>query len=411
MNKPITVSQINNYIKEYLEENHLLYKIRVVGEVSNLSKKGRYVYFSLKDESSIIRCAIFSNLDVKNLKDGDKIIVNGKINLYVPYGTYSIIVNSFEEFGKGDLLLEYENLKKELEKNGFFNKNKKILDYPKKVGLISAADSAASHDVKEIIKKRNKSVSVYHFHAAVQGINCVKEVINGIKYFNNKFNVDTIIIARGGGSFEDLYSFSNKKMLLEIYNSEIPIISAIGHQTDFQLSDFVADHRAKTPSEAAEMVTKELSELEYKIYDLNQNIKYNFENRLKEYKNKINSSNLINNYNNYLLNLKLRLKDLDIISLKDEMIIKINNNLVRQKDNIVNDFFNLINSKNREIDDCYNIIYNINPKKILKKGYGIIKLNNTLINSVDEINVNDDLSIRIYDGEIISSIKEIKRTK
>ncbi|MDO5715057.1 MAG: exodeoxyribonuclease VII large subunit [Tissierellia bacterium] len=268
--KSIKVSELNKYIKKYLSMDYLLNDISVEGEISNLRRHGNgNYYFSLKDEYAHINTIMFRE-HATNLPftpyDGLKIIAKGSVSFYESHAQINFYIREMEEAGEGDLYRKYLMLKKKLEKEGLFSpRNKKEISlFPKSVGIVTSGTGAAVKDIINIIREKNKMVDLYIYPSLVQGKEASKDLINGIEYFNSH-PVDTIIIGRGGGSFEDLYSFNDESLAYAIYHSKIPIISAVGHEIDFSISDFVADIRAATPSKAAEIVTISQKDIHQKL--------------------------------------------------------------------------------------------------------------------------------------------------
>ncbi|MET3616469.1 exodeoxyribonuclease VII large subunit [Peptoniphilus olsenii] len=276
-NNAIKVSELNSYIKKLLEMDYLLRNISVMGEISNLKfHSNGNIYFSLKDEKARINAKIYSadtDFDF-NLEEGLEVIARGIVSYYEKEGQINFYVDDLKLNGEGNLYQNFLRLKNKLQSEGLFDSKfkKNIVKYPSTVGLITSDTGAAIRDVLNILKKRNNLIDVLVYPSFVQGKSASENVINGINYFNNKCNVDTIIIARGGGSVEDLSAFNDENLAREIFASEIPIISAIGHEVDFCISDFVSDLRAATPTNAAELVTGSKKDLIKELLDLISNL-------------------------------------------------------------------------------------------------------------------------------------------
>lgn len=290
------VSELNNYIKKLISMDYILRDINITGEVTNLNfHKNGNVYFSLKDKfARIDAMASLSDIDI-NLFDGAKVLAKGTVTYYDRSGRVFLYISQMELDGKGKLYQEYLDLKKKLEKEGLFDSShkKKLSPYPSSIGLITSTSGAAIKDVINIFRKRNKSCDIYVYPSLVQGSFAAESLISGIKYFNEERKVDSIIIARGGGSFEDLFVFNDESLAREIFASKIPIISAVGHEIDYTICDFVADLRAATPTNAAELVTRSedeiIRELDKKKTELNnlieKRLNYNRLKLLNLYKN------------------------------------------------------------------------------------------------------------------------------
>lgn len=270
------VSELNSYIKKLISMDYILRDINITGEVTNLNVHSNgNIYFSLKDKYARID-AMASRDDVNiQLFDGAKVMAKGTVTYYDRSGRIFLYVSEIELDGRGNLYQKYLELKEKLSKEGLFNPShkKKIKRYPSSIGLITSTSGAAIKDVINLFRKRNKSSDIYVFPSLVQGESASENLIRGIKYFNEKEKVDTIIIARGGGSFEDLFVFNDENLAREIFASKIPIISAVGHEVDFTICDFVADLRAATPTNAAELST--ISEDELKDYLLKKKVELN----------------------------------------------------------------------------------------------------------------------------------------
>lgn len=270
------VSELNSYIKKLISMDYILRDINITGEVTNLNVHSNgNIYFSLKDKYARID-AMASRDDVNiQLFDGAKVMAKGTVTYYDRSGRIFLYVSEIELDGRGNLYQKYLELKEKLSKEGLFDPShkKKIKRYPSSIGLITSTSGAAIKDVINLFRKRNKSSDIYVFPSLVQGESASENLIRGIKYFNEKEKVDTIIIARGGGSFEDLFVFNDENLAREIFASNIPIISAVGHEVDFTICDFVADLRAATPTNAAELST--ISEDELKDYLLKKKVELN----------------------------------------------------------------------------------------------------------------------------------------
>ena len=252
------VSELNNYIKKLISMDYILRDIKVTGEITNLNyHKNGNIYFSLKDKFARID-AMASQEDIKiNIFDGAKVIAKGTVTYYDRSGRVFLYISQLELDGKGNLYQEYLDLKEKLSKEGLFDPGhkKRLKKYPSRIGLITSTSGAAIEDVINIFTKRNKTCDVFIYPSLVQGAYAAESLISGVKYFNEEEPVDTIIIARGGGSFEDLFVFNDEGLAREIFASKIPVISAVGHEVDYTICDFVADMRAATPTNAAELVT------------------------------------------------------------------------------------------------------------------------------------------------------------
>ncbi len=287
-----SVSNVNKYIKMVFDKDPFLSYVAIKGEITNFkAHSSGHLYFTLKDESSTIKCVMFKsaaqNLNIK-LQDGVAVVVMGSVSVYDVGGTYQVYVKSITLDGVGELFAKYEELKKKLEQEGLFDSQykKKIPFMPNRVGVITSPTGAVIRDIINVSTRRFSKPNILLFPSAVQGEMVASTVISGLRYFNRTNSVDVIIIARGGGSFEDLFGFNDESLAREIFASKIPVVSAVGHETDFTISDFVSDLRAPTPSAAAELVYPSEMEITSKLDTLNLRLKSsmsNILNRRKQY--------------------------------------------------------------------------------------------------------------------------------
>ena len=269
--KPVTVSQVNEYIAKKLRDDLNLRGLAVEGEISGLSRGGQHYYLTLKDASSQIRAAIWGSnaakIDMKLVENGKKIVAICDISPYAKGGTYSLSIRYVEAAGEGDAAAEFERIKRKLEQEGLFDKKykKPIPVFPYRVGVITSATGAAIEDIRKIITAKNDFTDILIFPTVVQGIGAVNSIVENIRKANevskNGLHIDTLIVGRGGGSAEDLAAFNDEEVARAIFASEIPVISAVGHEVDFSISDFVADMRAETPTAAADIAVMNTFEL------------------------------------------------------------------------------------------------------------------------------------------------------
>ena len=360
--KVLTVTALNGYIKKVIDSDFILNNANVKGELSNVKiHTSGHIYFSLKDAFGKINCVMFKSQALKLRfipRDGMNVVIRGKVSVYERDGAYQIYCESMEVDGEGQLYLAFQNLKEKLEKQGLFDKEHKrnIPSFPTAIGVITSPTGAAIRDIINVATRRNLKVNMLIYPALVQGVNASEDIAQGIKYFNNLKNVDLIIIARGGGSIEELWAFNEEKLAYEIYNSKIPIITGIGHETDFTIADFVSDHRAPTPSAAAEIAVNNLDQLNNEIKGLRElllrSVKFKF---AKEY-NKVNLLNKtlkINNPLNYIVN-----QYIHIDNLKENLSYKLNAKISLEKQKL-SKFNALLNAHN--------------PLNVLNKGYAVLQ--------------------------------------
>lgn len=395
--KIYTVSNVNKYIKMMFDDNTFLKNIALRGEITNFkAHQSGHLYFTLKDESSTIKCVMFKNAVDKiklTLKDGDKVIIVGTISVYEVGGAYQVYVKQITYDGIGDLYKSFEELKRKLDKEGLFDqKFKKTMPYlPNRVGIITSSTGSVIKDIINVSTRRYNNVNLLIYPAIVQGGNTAKTIIDGIDFFNKHTLVDVIIIARGGGSFEDLYGFNDEQLARTIFKSNIPIISAIGHETDFTICDFVADLRAPTPSAAAELVYPSSIEIL---------------NRIKTYKIRLNNS-IKNNIENRKRHLALLTIDRLQKSPKD-LISKyriMNDNFVT---NIEKNIKNKINESKLNYQKHIALLDSFSPLKTLSRGYSIVQdEKGYIINKKNRLKIGENLNITLTDGNIKTKIERI----
>lgn len=389
--KTLTVSEVNNYIKKTLDVDFILNNLSIKGEISNLKyHTSGHIYFSLKDSVSKINCVMFrdrANELTFSLKEGIDVIVSGRCSMYTGNGSVQIYVETLLKNGVGELHLEFEKLKKRLAKEGYFDEEykKEIPLMPLRIGVITSETGAVIQDIINVSRRRSSLVDIVLYPAQVQGVGAYKSIIKGLKFFNNKKNVDAIILGRGGGSIEELWNFNEEDLVKEIFKSKIPVISAVGHETDFTISDFVADLRASTPSHAAEIVVP----LENELTETVSQIKSKFDAimlfRFEKEKVRLKNLNKILMLNSPQNTLKSRYYELEV--LRDKL-----DNIIRNKVSIEKDKLKSIN----------NLLQAYNPVNILDKGYAIVENGNkNIITSKNQFLDNKDkIRISFKDGTI-----------
>lgn len=395
----LSVSQLNFYIKSLFDSDSKLNDLLIQGEISNFTDhyKSGHLYFSLKDENSVVKAVMFSG-NTKRLRfmpeNGMKVIVRAKASLYEVSGQYQLYVEDMQPDGIGALSLAFEQLKDKLKKEGLFNTSikKTIPKYPKKIGVVTSDTGAAIKDIENILSRRYPIAEVILCPVLVQGEEAPRQIVDAIQRFNLIKACDVMIVGRGGGSIEDLWAFNDERLARAIYESEIPIISAVGHETDFTISDFVADLRAPTPSAAAELAVPNINdiyaEIDSYVLSLNKEITYILEN----YKTDLSIlSNTLKNKNPEKIIEEKRLR-LDIIY--SELLKAFNNKLSLHKDKFVK-----LNSK----------LNMLSPLKVLSMGYTIaISSTGKSIKSVNDTEINENLILKMFDGEIDCIVKNKK---
>ena len=386
-----TVYEVTSHIKHILENS--LSSIQIEGEVANIARPNSgHIYFSLKDDKALIRCVFFSSfgrtLDFVPIH-GDKVIVTGRLTVYERDGNYQILVNKIIPYGKGILHLQFELLKEKLKKEGLFdNKFKKSLPrFPNAIGVITSETGAVLQDILNIISRRFP-LDVYLYPAIVQGAEAPQSLIDGIEYFQtNKPIVDVIIIGRGGGSFEDLFCFNNEQLIRAIFKCKIPVISAVGHETDFTICDFVADIRAATPSVAAELAVPNKAEL----------ISY-LQHKRKQIHNLVSAEIADKKHRLLIIEKKINEKH------PQNLIHKLQQHLDAYAYKIESSMQKAILYKKNEIILKKQILAGLSPTKIIQKGYAIIKKDGKLVNSITNLKQKDNIKIILKDGECQAEI-------
>ena len=421
-NNYLTISEINKYIKDIINENSNLNRVYLKGEISNFKAHSRgHYYFTLKDENSRLNAVMFS-FNNKNLKfvpnDGMKVLVTGKIDVYEASGAYQIYVEDMMPDGIGALYIAFEELKKKLSSEGLFDKEnkKKIVRLPRRVGVVTSPTGAAIKDIITTIKRRYPICEVILFPALVQGENAAADIVKKIKLadsLSKDLEIDTLIVGRGGGSLEDLWPFNEEIVARAIYDCSIPVISAVGHEIDITISDYVADLRAPTPTAAGELA----------VPDINTIITYldNAKGRLYQSLN-----NIININYKKLENLKSSyalMKPLNIYEIKEQKFDMLIDNLNKALYKIIdNNKVKLFTLKNCYVLNNPDILYKykmdkinhlisklevLNPLNTLSRGYSLVEKEGKIISSIKKVKKDDELKISLKDGEFISKVIRI----
>ena len=392
--EPITVTQLNSYIKNKMANDEYLNTVYIKGEISNYKHHYTgHLYFTLKDENSLIKCIMFktytSHLDFEP-KDGMKVLILGTVSVFERDGVYQIYCKAMQEDGLGSLYTAYEQLKAKLEDEGLFDKaNKKAIPLmPKTIGVLTSQTGSVIRDIINVSTRRNKNVNIKLLPVPVQGEGASIKIAEAIELMNAKKIADVIILARGGGSLEDLWPFNEEIVARAIYKSEIPIISAVGHETDFTIADFVADLRAPTPSAAAELAVPDVSKLQIDIEKYQNRLKLALSKKLDlmqlKYDKCINTRAFKNPYEkieNYYLTLDNYIKMITIGTTNN------------YKENI-HKFENIVSK-----------LDSLSPLKTLVRGYSITQKNGEVIKSVKQLKKDDDIEITFSDGTKYAQIK------
>ena len=418
--KYYSVSQYNKAIQNFLDSKEECRNVHIKGEISNYKGHTRgHLYFTLKDEESRINAVMFSNAADKLdflPKDGDEVNVDGRISVYVPNGGYQVYVNRMVLSGNGDLLKKLEELKKKLSAEGLFDEAHKrpIPKYPQKIGIVTAPTGAAIRDILSTIKRRYPIAETILFPALVQGDEAKFDVVRQIEKAQ-EFDLDVLIVGRGGGSIEDLWAFNEEIVARAIYNSRIPIISAVGHEIDFTIADFVADLRAPTPTGAAEMAVPNMSDLFTLINQMQIRINQGVSNKLERYRKQLET--LASSYvlSNPLASFEIKEQKLDTL------IDRLNAVTTHKLEICKNNFDNLRKSRilvnpedifikyNNKMELMINKLDLLNPLNVIAKGYSVAIKNNKTIKSVKEVTDGDEIDLRVNDGIIVTNVKGVKK--
>ncbi|MDY4575195.1 MAG: exodeoxyribonuclease VII large subunit [Intestinibacter sp.] len=395
--RALDVSEANSYIKRILINDPILYNLRIKGEISNfkLHSSGN-VYLSLKDQNSKINCVVFKSDYNRslNLENGTKVIASGYISVYERDGSYQFYIKNIEVSGIGNLYIEFNKLKEKLQKEGLFDyKYKKpIPKIPTSIGVVTSPTGAVIRDIINVTKRRYPKVHIKLYPVKVQGQDSKEQICQGINFFNKKHPVDTIIVGRGGGSIEDLWSFNEEEVARCVFESKIPIISAVGHETDFTICDFVADMRAPTPSAAAEIATPDIEELYFKLDNIRGRMNKSLNNVVEydEQKLKYTFTRIKTILNDYIINNK--------IYELDKITERINLNME-----------NKINKEEMNLKNLGSLLHNLSPLKTLDRGYSIINKEDIVVNSISNVSKGDQIEVILSDGSLDCTVDKINK--
>ena len=395
MTSVFTVSQVNMFVRSTLEENALLKNIMVTGEISNFTDHYRsgHLYFSLKDSKSVIRAVMFAS-DAARLRfrpsEGMKVIVTGRISVYEPSGAYQIYVRSMQPDGIGALSIAYEQLRNRLDAEGIFSNSRSMPEFPQKIAVITSETGAAVRDIFNILGRRWPVAEVMLFPSLVQGEYAEAQLVESLKKANET-DADVIIIGRGGGSMEDLWCFNSEKLAREIHASRIPVISAVGHETDFTICDFAADLRAPTPSAAAELAVPDITEVMAGVRDMLARLNSSLSMKLaycRQYLDRLSSSVSLMRPESILEPHRITLKE-----YTDRL-----NNAGKSK----------LSDSRQELALLASTLDALSPLRILSRGYSFVSGESGQINSVRKLSSGSVVTIRFSDGEADAEVKDIR---
>ena len=389
-----TVSQLNGFIKKTFEANPVFSDIWIKGEISNFKKHySGHLYLTLKDEGGVLKAVMFKSSTFSlnfTPSDGMKVMARGRVSVYEQGGVYQLYINEMIPDGVGELYIAYEKLKKKLEAEGLFDEEhkKSIPKFPSAVGVVTASTGAAVRDIINVLTRRFPLCEIIIYPAQVQGAGASKSICEGIEYFNKTKMCDTLIVGRGGGSIEDLWAFNEEEVAYAIYNSQIPVISAVGHEVDFTIADFVADLRAPTPSAAAEMAVPSQSEIIKNLIDYDYTLK----------------TLLLSN----IKNKKIRLNSVKLVSPQDI----IENNLLRL-DNVTKDIINeikqIIIEDKEKFFGMVGRLDALSPLKVMQRGFAMpVDEEGKVIKSVKELDKKKNFVLKLADGKRECMVKDKK---
>lgn len=413
--KYITVTQLTRYIKYKIDNDVNLNEVFLKGEISNFKAHSRgHYYFTLKDDGSRINAIMFAS-STKKLKfipsDGMKVLVTGKISVFEANGGYQIYVNDMLEDGVGNLYIAFEQLKKRLGEEGLFDPSikKKIPKIPRRVGVVTAPTGAAIKDIISTIKRRWPLAEIYLFPTLVQGEDAKEDIVRQIKN-SADYDLDTLIVGRGGGSIEDLWAFNEEIVARAIYECQTPVISAVGHEIDFTIADFVADLRAPTPTGAAEMAVPDINDIRRLLGQINIRLNKAMSNDLKRYRDKLTSlinrpvlTNPITIYQNKELIFdgileRLKYSSKALITVKEKELLNIKNSYALRSP------FQILDKKANKYLQLVSKLETLSPLLTIKRGYSITRCNNKVIKSVNDVKKDDLLEIELSDGSIKTKV-------
>ena len=394
----LSVSQLNRYIKMNFDADENLANIFISGEISNFTNHYRtgHLYFTLKDDSAAVRAVMF-NSSAKRLKfmpeDGMKVIARGRVSVYEASGQYQLYVDDMQPDGVGALNLAYEQLKEELQKEGLFSElhKKPLPPYPEKVGVITSPTGAAVRDIINVLGRRFPYAEIVFCPVLVQGDGAHLQLTDAVNLFNSERAADVIIIGRGGGSIEDLWEFNDEGLARAVYNSEIPVISAVGHETDFTICDFAADMRAPTPSAAAELAVPDANELQYALSALKNRMFLNVSSGIADRRSRL----------EYLTS-KGALKS------PDEMLSNRSQRLDTAFSKMLSSYENRIGGKKVEFISAATALSKLDPMSVLMRGFAFVSdKSGKNVYSSQALAKGDKINVRFHDGSAVCEVKEI----
>ena len=437
MTEYLSVSALTKYIKYKFDQDPHLQSVLIKGELSNFKKHSSgHLYFNVKDKESVISAMMFKGNASKlgfEPKEGDEVLIEARVSVYERRGNYQIYVNKMQLDGIGNLYQKLELLKKKLKKEGYFDQsNKKLIPkYPKKIAVLTASTGAAIRDIHSTINNRYPLVEQIQISTLVQGTQARQDIIEKIQYADS-LDVDTIIVGRGGGSIEDLWNFNEEDVVKTIFNCQTPIISAVGHETDFTLSDFVADVRAATPTQAAVIATPDQYELLHQIkqyeYTLSRYIKQYIEHQKKQlnhissyykfkqpsllYDQQIQKRDELERQLNHLLNTKVEKSKHQLKLLQQSFNFKnLNQQITQEKQSVYqlhSRLSKIMSNLKTVLKNKLESLNNLSPTNTMLRGYAIVNKDNEVVTSTHKLNENDQISLTMKDGSVDATVKKVR---
>ena len=391
----VTVKQLNLFVKSIIEGEPRLNDVYVIGEISNFKNHyaSGHLYFTLKDNDASIRCVMFKGYASRlkfSVSDGLEVIVRGRVSLYEKDGQYQFYAEEMYPDGLGDISLQFEQIKERLTKEGLFDsQNKRPLpEFPKSIAVVTSETGAAVRDILNILSRRYPITEIVLCPVSVQGENAVPEMLDALERVYSLSRCDLIIIGRGGGSIEDLWAFNSEALARKIFESPIPVISAVGHETDFTICDFVADLRAPTPSAAAELAVPDISDINKRLLSCNRSLKSALQDKL-----------------NYL---KLRFAAVEnspyLKTPQRSLIYSRRQNVDILTDNLINRYNNVLSHYSLRLKQSIASLDALSPLKVLSRGYSVAEINGKVLKSVKNANIGDELTLKLSDGSLICTV-------
>ena len=421
-NNYITIGALNKYLKNLFDRDPNLQEVYLKAEISNFKAHTRgHLYFTLKDETSRINAVMFS-YNVSKLKfkpvDGMKVLVKGKISVYEATGSYQIYVEEMDQDGLGNLYIEFEKLKKKLAAEGLFDQDKKkrIPKVPRKIGIVTASTGAAIKDILTTIKRRFPICETILFPSLVQGVDAARDIVKNIEIANT-YDIDTLIVGRGGGSIEDLWPFNEEIVARAIYESRVPVISAVGHEIDFTIADFVADLRAPTPTAAAELAVPNIETINTYLENVVNRSTISINNYIDSRKQVL--SGLVSSYvlkkPTAMYEIKEQNLDFLIDNLNKEIKKILDNNRIRlfkvASSYVLTNPDIMYKFKMQNLEHIINKLDVLNPMNTLKRGYSIVKKDDKVISDIKNVSVDDIINVNIKNGIINAKVVEVNNGK